>query len=353
MLPTGKDFFSKPPLPPTLPTDSSFPAPATATRAHNQPSPPSWSLHFDSSRQLPLPDRAGHFQLYQSHSKVEPAKESDNVTFVLVHGAGYTGLTWATTAKLLVQHPGVSVLSYDARGHGLTKTENETDLALETQAADMVGIVQSAVPTGKLVLVGHSMGGAIVVEAASKLKNVAGVTVVDVVEGTALDSLAHMQSYLRNRPQEFRGLDHAVQWSISSRTSKNPDSAAVSFPSQLIPSPSNPEVWIWRTQLSQSDVYWRGWFENLSEKFLALRTARMLILAGTDRLDTPLTIGQMQGKYQLVLYPESGHAIQEDEPGKVAATLWEFWDRNGPGLVIKRFPIPIRPVGGATKPETT
>jgi hypothetical protein len=47
----------------------------------------------------------------------------------------------------------------------------------------------------------------------------------------------------------------------------------------------------------------------------------------------------MQGKFQLVLYPESGHAIHEEVPERVALTLWEFWERNRPGL-IKRFPIP-------------
>lgn len=38
----------------------------------------------------------------------------------------------------------------------------------------------------------------------------------------------------------------------------------------------------------------------------------MLLLAGTDRLDKELTIAQMQGKFQLVLLPSCGHAIQED-----------------------------------------
>lgn len=38
----------------------------------------------------------------------------------------------------------------------------------------------------------------------------------------------------------------------------------------------------------------------------------MLLLAGTDRLDKALTIGQMQGKFQLELIPQVGHVIQED-----------------------------------------
>lgn len=39
-----------------------------------------------------------------------------------------------------------------------------------------------------------------------------------------------------------------------------------------------------------------GWFDNLSVKFLSVKAAKLLVLAGTDRLDKPLTIAQIQGK---------------------------------------------------------
>ncbi len=54
-----------------------------------------------------------------------------------------------------------------------------------------------------------------------------------------------------------------------------------------------------------------GWFTGLSSKFLASRTARLLILAGTERLDKELMIGQMQGKFQLVVIPGVGHMVHE------------------------------------------
>lgn len=37
----------------------------------------------------------------------------------------------------------------------------------------------------------------------------------------------------------------------------------------------------------------------------------MLVLAGTDRLDRELMIGQMQGKFQMIVVPGVGHMIQE------------------------------------------
>ena len=55
---------------------------------------------------------------------------------------------------------------------------------------------------------------------------------------------------------------------------------------------------------------------------------QVLVLVGTDRLDRPLTIGQMQGRFQPVLLPGAGHAVQEDEPERTAEALATF---------IKRF----------------
>lgn len=57
----------------------------------------------------------------------------------------------------------------------------------------------------------------------------------------------------------------------------------------------------------------RGWFEGLSDLFLSLPAAKLLLLAGTDRLDKPLMIGQMQGKFQLVVLPAVGHTVQVGE----------------------------------------
>lgn len=39
----------------------------------------------------------------------------------------------------------------------------------------------------------------------------------------------------------------------------------------------------------------------------------------------------MQGKYQLHVFPDAGHFLQEDQPAKVAAVVAEFWRRNERG----------------------
>lgn len=87
------------------------------------------------------------------------------------------------------------------------------------------------------------------------------------------------------------------------------------------------KVYSWRTQLGQSQIYWEGWYKGLSDLFLKHSAPKVLVLAGTDRLDKTLTVGQMQGRFQLVLMPQSGHAIQEDEPEKTSETILDFLQR--------------------------
>ena len=62
--------------------------------------------------------------------------------------------------------------------------------------------------------------------------------------------------------------------------------------------------WKWRTPLHLSQPYWEDWYQGLSDLFTSVKAPKVLVLAGTDRLDKSLTIGQMQGKFQLVLLPQ-------------------------------------------------
>lgn len=68
-----------------------------------------------------------------------------------------------------------------------------------------------------VIVMGHSMGGAVAVNVASSEKcpaSLVGVVVIDVVEGTALGALASMQSFLRSRPQSFNSIEDAVRWRL-------------------------------------------------------------------------------------------------------------------------------------------
>ncbi|VEL19179.1 unnamed protein product [Protopolystoma xenopodis] len=50
----------------------------------------------------------------------------------------------------------------------------------------------------------------------------------------------------------------------------------------------------WRIDLSRTQPFWQDWFSGLSRLFLSVPEPKLLLLAGVDRLDKDLTIGQMQ-----------------------------------------------------------
>lgn len=99
-------------------------------------------------------------------------------------------------------------------------------------------VIETMYPNGAppIMLVGHSMGGAIVVHVASLdlIPSLIGCAVIDVVEGTAMDALASMQTFLRSRPQTFKSIQQAIEWSVRSGQIRNVESAKVSMPGQII-----------------------------------------------------------------------------------------------------------------------
>ncbi|KAK6586403.1 hypothetical protein PZA11_001460 [Diplocarpon coronariae] len=269
--------------------------------------------------------------------------------FVTHHGAGSSGLSFAVlAAEIRKRLPNAGILSLDARGHGSTKIipEPETmDLDLDTLSADLTTVIDKTKTQmdwkqlPPLVLIGHSLGGAVVTDVAKGGmlgNNILGYAILDVVEGSAIDALQSMQTYLSTRPSGFPSLESGIEWHIRSRTIRNPLSARTSVPALL---KHNSELrssrcWIWQTDLAATQPFWEGWFIGLSKKFLEARGGKLLLLAGTDRLDKELIIGQMQGKYALQVFPEAGHFIHEDLPEKTAKVIVDFYKRNDRSALV-------------------
>lgn len=368
-------------------------------------------------------------------------------TLVTLHGGGYSALTWCEFTHYIEQYCQCRIMSLDLRSHGDTKTADPNRMDIDTLVSDVISVSHAAhricgfLETPKIILIGHSMGGAIAVKCAAKctesLPSLAGFVVIDVVEGTAKDALPLMMSVIKTRPTKFPSLDNAIEWSVRSGMAKNVDAAKVSMPGNLInlkdgrlgihdvkvagvdktaqlkklakhcfrisldqliihgvgssitspkvlslrhesptirppnlprpsatidsPSPiieedeseyqddmkkqasvehddvsefkSPPEIdqsgYGWRTNLAKTQQFWNGWFEGLSGQLLdAPVQGKFLLLAGIDRLDRALTIGQMQGKFMMKVLPKCGHAVHEDVPEQVATSIADFLIHN-------------------------
>ncbi|MCJ1360682.1 MAG: Protein phosphatase methylesterase 1 [Icmadophila ericetorum] len=336
--------------------------------------PLDWNEFFP--QELYLPRKTENSEITH-HAYLIPPSEKGPL-FVTHHGAGSSALSFAVCAKEIIKAlPKSGVLSIDARGHGDTTIESSgshqegnLDLSLETLSQDLIYVIKATQEKmiwqdlPPLLLVGHSLGGAVVTEAAMSgaLGNaVLGYAVLDVVEGSAIDALQSMQSYLSTRPRSFPSLFSGIEWHIRSRTIRNSTSSRVSVPSLLRQAPSldspnqepsvssssespTSQIWTWRTDLAATQPFWENWFVGLSSKFLNAKGGKLLLLAGTDRLDKELMIGQMQGlslppfhisrKYQLQVFQDSGHFIHEDLPQKTAMVLVDFYRRNDRSAMV-------------------
>lgn len=198
-----------------------------------------------------------------------------------IHGAGYSGLTFAPLADALLSSSrdgddsvcstssspsspsspssslpssplrtsNVVVVAPDMRGHGATTADDETDLSIETLLLDVEAlyVTHLAHRFGDVVLVGWSMGAAVAIKLASMAgsalaSRVVGLVAIDVVEGTAMEALKSMAAILAIRPKGFYSVEDAVEWAVSSGTARRRESAEISVPGMLVEATAGPVV---------------------------------------------------------------------------------------------------------------
>ncbi|XP_018651695.1 protein phosphatase methylesterase 1 (S33 family) [Schistosoma mansoni] len=344
-----------------LPSDGKCKEQLNSERNGESYDPVKWSEYFNIRDDIEL--EGGTFRIYR--------RGVEGPLLFFLHGGGFSALTWAVLSSLITDQVKCQCLAVDMRGHGDTKCTNDDDLSIDTLSKDIIKIIFAMYPmeAPPIILVGHSMGGAVAVHVACKrtIPSLAGLVVIDVVEGSALSSLRGMTAFLRSRPQSFFSLPQAIEWSVRSSQIRNVNSARVSFPGQLkrittvnsskfssqstgesihsisgstLPSfttsstiskhsdlvtcQSNCPQYTWRIDLIKTQPFWKEWFSGLSKLFLSIPEPKLLLLADADRLDKDLTIGQMQGKFQVQLFPRAGHAVQEDTPDRVLLLLYKM-----------------------------
>ena len=140
---------------------------AASSSAPSDTSPLSAAAYFDTALEI-----APGFRAYYT-----APRDPRGTVFVCVHGAGYSGLSFACLADELRtrSHGKVGCLAFDARGHGLSRLvdirlissgktaleESTSEFSLDRLSDDLVTLLRQAFPdraTGPaLILVGHSM----------------------------------------------------------------------------------------------------------------------------------------------------------------------------------------------------
>jgi protein phosphatase methylesterase 1 len=306
--------------------------------------------------------------------------EDSPVIFIGHHGAGSSGLTFHELTKSIKNTsidenyftiPGF--LTFDMRGHGNTNLINKTNKILNDLSYNLsidqliedfeflfnhfMFTILKKFDNVSIFLIGHSLGGSILTKFVSNstknsyYKYIKGLIIIDIVEETAIKSLSSMNSYLNNLPKSFNSIQDAINWHLNNHLINNLQSCKVSIPS-IINYDSINKNYKFIINLNNTKSFWNDWFIGLSDKFIKIpnKISKLLILANNDYLDKDLIIGQMQGKYQLIVFHSNdlnlkniittstttinndskkiGHFIHEDIPNKLSISLLEFVERN-------------------------
>ncbi|MGR6321392.1 alpha/beta hydrolase [Micromonospora soli] len=92
------------------------------------------------------------------------------VTAILLHGWTLDGRSWHRQLAALRSRFGdrVRVVTYDARGHGRSSCMALRTATLAQLGDDLAAVLDGIAPAGRIVLVGHSMGGMTVMEYAQR-----------------------------------------------------------------------------------------------------------------------------------------------------------------------------------------
>lgn len=137
---------------------------------------PQWLMHLNQWREASAADLSTrHVQIGDTQWTYYEGGNGPNI--VLVHGFGVDRNVWLPVAKILTRN--FHVVIPDLPGWGQSTRLPDGDYGIEAQAKRLDAFVHT-LNLGPMILVGHSMGGAIAgVYAAEHPKSVAGLVLMD------------------------------------------------------------------------------------------------------------------------------------------------------------------------------
>ncbi|XVV04782.1 alpha/beta fold hydrolase [Actinosynnema sp. CA-248983] len=264
---------------------------------------------------------------------VDTGPRDADVTTVLVHGWTLDHTSWDHVAPAL---PG-RVLRYDHRGHGGSAAATAQDATIAQCADDLAELLAARVPKGRIVFVGHSMGGMTLMALAERhptlLDRVAGVVFVATSSGGLAGSTLGLPGVLgrvflageaaSNRQvaklkraqllQRTEVLRPGLRWLLFG---KRPSWADVASTAAMV-GRCNPVAMVaFRESLNDHDR------KTALKEFAGIPS--VVLAGGADKL-TPLRhartiVDELPGT-ELVIYPGAGHMLPLERSAEVTAHI--------------------------------
>ncbi|XVS65367.1 alpha/beta fold hydrolase [Actinosynnema sp. CA-299493] len=255
------------------------------------------------------------------------------VTTVLLHGWTLDHTSWDAVASAL---PG-RVLRYDHRGHGRSAPAPVGTATIARCADDLAELVAARAPTGRIVLVGHSMGGmtimALAEEHPSLLDRVDGVVLVATSSGELAGSTLGLpgavgRAFLLGERAVNRRIARSRRAALLTRTeAARPGLRWLLFGKR----PSWRDVAMTAAMVGRCHpVSMVGFRDSLDEHdrraaLAALAGIRAVVLAGAEDRLTPLRHARVLADglphAELVIHPGAGHMLPLERAQEVTAHI--------------------------------
>jgi pimeloyl-ACP methyl ester carboxylesterase len=257
---------------------------------------------------------------------------ADGVTLVLSHGWTLDHTSWDRVVEALGQQ--VRIVRYDHRGHGGSAPAPDGTATIARIADDLAELIADRIPTGPIVLVGHSMGGMTAMALAERHPELFAERIAAV--GLVATSTGDLATPTFGLPPWLAGRAAAIEGSLNRRVARR--QVLLGRPKAALPGlrwllfgsrPRTADVLATATQVGRchpaSAVGFRA---SLSEHerraaLAAMRELPVVVLAGgVDRLTAlphaRVIADELPGA-DLVIYPGAGHMLPYERDTEVAA----------------------------------
>jgi pimeloyl-ACP methyl ester carboxylesterase len=146
-------------------------------------------------------------------SLTQAGDEDAELTVVLVHSYAQDQRIWHKVMDVLpgaTERP-IQVLAYDHRGHGESSPADESTATVEQLGDDLAELIENAVPHGRIVLVGHGMGGLVCMALAARHQllfnvRVAGLVFLSTAAGRVAEASATLPQSIGRVVQDLEAI---------------------------------------------------------------------------------------------------------------------------------------------------
>jgi pimeloyl-ACP methyl ester carboxylesterase len=242
---------------------------------------------------------------------------------VFIHGAQHDHSVWALQTRYFAHH-GFGVLALDLPGHGRSDGPARASIGA---LADWVMNVLDAAGVGRAILVGHSMGSLIALDAAARdAGRTAGLALIATAAPmTVSDALLDAA-----REQEPQAIGMVNQWSHSTLAAK-PSAPAPGFwlhgmNQRLMERVST----LGEAQLFHTDFNACNGYADALERASSIRCPVCVMAGKRDAMTPPRaarklieTLREAGAKVQAIEL-DGGHALMSEQPDAVLDTLFAF-----------------------------